>query len=118
MDLTALREEGIRIVLSGEEGSRLQERISLLEEPLKRCFRARAREKTGEEWPLRVERRRMMMIGRGRRRERRWRNRSGGGFGKCYLNLDHLVGVTAEDMGEVPLQLLLQMKRRGRDHNG
>lgn len=58
MDLTALREEGIRIVLSGEEGSRLQERISLLEEPLKRCFRAMAREKTGEEWPLRVERRR------------------------------------------------------------
>lgn len=58
MDLTALREEGIRIVLSGEEGSRLQERISLVEEPLKRCLGARAREKTGEEWPLRVERRR------------------------------------------------------------
>lgn len=47
----------------------------------------------------------MMMIGRGRRRERRWRSRSGGGLEKCCLNLDHLVGVTAEDMGEVPLQL-------------
>lgn len=58
MDLTAQREEGIRIVLSGVEGSRLQERISLLEEPLKRCLGARAREKTGEEWLLRVERRR------------------------------------------------------------
>lgn len=44
----------------------------------------------------------MMMIGRGRRRER---SRSGGGLGKCCLKLDHLVGVTAEDMGEVPLQL-------------